>query len=268
MKASKIVIFLIVIAVLGTGLYLIQDSKQNKDLVAHNKKQFQQITEVAKKSNSAGLLLMASAINKYYQIKGHYPKDLMDLYPEFIPDKVFISTLNWEYSTKNNTYLIKRNIKGSQTFASMGPDMKLKTGREETSSLAVKIVSSDTPKTPKKSSTFISATTKSGFKQDTKKDQVAKAFLSNETKKTGIETSNDSTKEIKFIPEFTIVKKELNNNEKFLLSFDRSKLYIWKTNEGVIGFSDIQYPEKKNLTIYKDKSWIKYQDNPKASELK
>ncbi|MFH2091392.1 MAG: hypothetical protein ABIJ31_03435 [Pseudomonadota bacterium] len=264
MKASKIVIFLIVIAVLGTGLYLIQDNKQNKDLVAHNKKQFQQITEVAKKNHSAGLLPMASALNKYYKIKGHYPKDLMELYPEFIPDKLFISTLNWEYYPQNKTYLIKRGIKANQTFASMGPDMKLKTGIEKTISPSEKIVLDDTPKTPQKSAALISSANKSDFKTD----QVATVFSLNKTVKPTEIKPTDSTNTLKGLPELTIMKKELNRNETFLASFDRSNLYIWKTNEGVIGFSNIQYPDMKNLTIYKDKSWIKYQDNPNSSEPK
>ncbi|MFH2060575.1 MAG: hypothetical protein ABIJ59_16955 [Pseudomonadota bacterium] len=144
--------------------------------------------------------------------------------------------------------------------------MKLKTGIEKTISPSETIVSGDKSKIPQKPAVAISSTTQSGFKKDTKQDQVANAFLSNEIKKPDIKTLNDNAKVSKVIPKFTIVKKELNTNEKFLLTFDRSKLYIWKTNEGVIGFSDIQYPEKKDLTIYKDKSWIKYQDNQNSSE--
>ena len=128
MKATKIVVFLIIAAVLGGGLYFFQKNKQNKALMAHNKQKFQQVTKAAKKSRTAGLLVMASAINKYHQIKGHYPKDLIHLHPEFIPDKSFILTLNWRYYPGNGTYRIEKNIKGEKRFSSMGPDMKLKTG--------------------------------------------------------------------------------------------------------------------------------------------
>jgi hypothetical protein len=80
MKANKIVVFLIIIAALGSGAYLFQKNKQDKALVAHNKLKFQQMTVTAKKSNAAGLLVMASAINKFKQVKGHYPNALLDLY--------------------------------------------------------------------------------------------------------------------------------------------------------------------------------------------
>ena len=58
---------------------------------------------------------------------------------------------------------------------------------------------------------------------------------------------------------FTIIRKALTQNEKFLTTFTRSNYYIWKTSQGIIGFSNIQYPDVKNLTIYKDKNWIEYQ---------
>lgn len=272
MNAKKFVVILVIVALSGGGFYLFQSDKQDKALVDHNKKKFQQVTKTAQQSSTAGLLVMASALNKYHKIKGQYPKDLNALYPEFIPDQSFISTLNWRYTQGKGTYLIKRNIKGHLTFSSMGPDLRLKTGRVKTTSPAEKIVSAGVSKQPKKQPEKQATLTRPTSKPDKKnmviKDQVSKAFIPDEINKTDTQKSNDHTKISNYKPEFTIVKKELNRDEKFLLSLERNNLYIWKDMEGIIGFSNTRYPDEKNLTIYKNKSWLEYHYNPDTGDQK
>ncbi len=258
MKISKVIVFLIITALLGGGLYLFQNDKNDKALAVHNKQKFEQITKAAQKSSSAGLHIMVSIINKYHKSKGQYPKKLMDLYPEFIPDESFISSINWTYKTENGTYLVEKQIEGKPKV-SMGPDKKLKAGKERIATTKPSI---------KSKTSFVALSTK--IKPDTKKDknQITNRLSSNPINKSnkkisGKIKSNNKINVPKFQPEFTIIKKELNNDEKFLLSLDRYNFYIWRTNEGVIGFSDIQYPDVKNLTIYKDKSWVEYKKNHK-----
>ncbi|WP_300460676.1 hypothetical protein [Desulfobacula sp.] len=239
-----------------------------KALIDHHEKKFRQVTKAAQKSNSAGLLIMASAINKYHQIKGQYPKDLSMLYPEFIPDQSFVSSLNWRYTKGRGTYLIKRNIKGSQTFSSMGPDLRLKTGRPETASPAEKIVSAKKSKPEAKQPTLKRPTSKPYKKNMAIAPPVANAFIPDAIKKTGKLKSNDRTKRSEDKPEFAIVKKELNSDEKFLLSLKGNNLYIWKGSDGIIGFSNNQYPIEKNLAIYENKSWIEYQYSQNIGDQK
>lgn len=262
MKANKIIIFLIIIAILGSGAYLFQKNKQDKALVAHNKLKFQQMTEAAKKSNAAGLLVMASTINKYKRVKGRYPDALLDLYPDFISDKPFISTLNWKYSLKNGSYLIKKNIKGQKTFASMGPEFRLKTGII-TSAKQPEILADKKPKFNKiktvKVAALKSSTNGSDIKEHIKLSQTGENISSPNTN----ELLRDKKKEIvkknsQLEPSIRIVKKPLNKDEKFLLSLNGDRLYIWKTKNGIIGFSDIQYPTTKQLTIYRNQGWIEY----------
>ncbi len=256
MKATKIVGFLIIAVILGVGLYLIQSNKQKKALAAHNAQKFQRITKSAQKSGAAGLLVMASTINKYYQIKGYYPKDLSQLYPEFIPNEPFILTLNWKYYPENKTYLIIRNATGSKALYSMGPEMKLKTVKDQASTPIEKIVSVKTRQTSKKSEVYRKPASKPELEKRAKREQLSKVLTPDIITKQVKIKSNDTVvkkNEQKFIFE----KNELNHNEKFLLSFNGDNLYIWKTHKGIIGFSDIQYPEEKELSIYKNKGWIK-----------
>jgi len=263
MKTNKIIIFLIIIAILlGSGAYLFQKDKQDKTIVAHNKLKFQKITAAAKKSNAAGLLFMASAINKYKRVKGHYPDALLDLYPDFISDKPFISTLNWKYSLKNGSYLIKRNIKGEKTFASMGPEFRLKTGII-TSAKQPETLADSRSKLKKiktvKVTALKSSTTGSDIKGHIKLSQTDKNISSPHTnallrdKRKEIEKKNSQLE-----PSIRIVKKPLNKDEKFLLSFSGDRFYIWKTKNGIIGFSDTQYPTTNHLTIYRNQGWVEY----------
>lgn len=262
MKATKLIGFLIVVLGIGTGIYFYQKDKEDKALADHNKKKFEQINLAAQKTSAAGVQPMAAAIIKYHQTKGHYPKKLIDLYPDFIPDKTFILTLNWEYSTGKGTFQIKRHVTGQQLYSSMGPDMKLKMFKKgsETSSTAVAA-----SKPRKKPVVAAIAAPKLDLKIPGPLKPVASTVSRSIPKETGKKASVETKPTPKPEPEFVIVKKELGSNELFLSSFDHAGLYIWKTEKGVLGFSNIQYPDEKKLIIYKNQNWIEYQENPSYS---
>lgn len=266
MKVKKIVIFLIVAAALGGGLYLFQKDRQSKALIAHNTLKFQQLTKAAEKSSSAGLLVMASAINKYHQVKGRYPEILLNLYPEFIPDKAFISTLNWKYYPETKKYLIKKNVAGKNLYASMGPDLRLQTGIEEAVKLPEAVASLNTSNPQKTKPPEPVAINPLKPRSDINGDPSVTA-VTEKVVSPGIKTTVAIVKPEEKIktpdkPAVTMVRKELDQDEKFLLSFDGARLYIWKTRDGIIGFSNVEYPVEKQLTIYRDRTWIEYGVDP------
>ena len=266
MKARNIIVFLILVGALGGGWYLFQAQKQKKELAVHNTLKFQQMTAAAKESCEVGLFVMATAINKYQKIKGHYPETLLDLYPNFIMDKPFISSLNWTYDPKNKSYLIKRKLKGQTTFASMGPELRLKTGSVGSKPQALASNRPTIKKTKRvKADLLKNSKTESEIKkhkkliqtvEDTSSPGIQKALK--DVNKKVAEKNTSSAPSIR-------VTNELDENEKFLLSFDSNRLYIWKTKNGTIGFSNIQYPEKKQLTIYRNRGWVEYGVNQNAT---
>jgi len=255
MNAKTVIIILAIVAVLGGLGYFLQKDKQDKKLTAHNKMKFQQVMTAAKKSNAAGLLVMASAINKFHKIKGHYPKKLVDLHPEFIQDISFISKLNWSYSQEKNSYLIKRSVKGQNTFAAMGPDFRLKTGVIE-SETQPEVVADVRPEV-KKIKTVQAA---SGQILKSKPDIKEKTTLLQKVEKKFASAVKKAQPDVSAEPEpaSKIVKKPLDKNEQFLLSFDNSKFYIWKDSDGFLGFSNMQYPDERQLLVYKNQGWIEY----------
>lgn len=263
MNAKNIILFLIVIVVIVGGLFLIQNKEQNKKLTAYNMQRLKQITKIAKKSGPAGLLEMASAINKFHQIKGHYPDKLLNLYPEFIPDKSFISALKWKYYPENGSYLLQKSVEGEQIFASIGPNLKLKTGNH------TKRVASASNSPQNKQSLKKADSKHPKIKPDIKNNATPEKFkkvtsskIAKAVRDLKIDTKKKASKPMQSI---RIVRKELSRDEKFLLSFDDNRFYIWKGEDGYIGFSDSQYPEAKKLTIYRDKGWFEYIDYQNSS---
>ncbi len=268
MKKKYIIIF-IVIFVIGTGAYLMQKKNQKEDLLIHKKRQLKRITEIAKKSNTAGLQPMAKAINQFYKINGRYPKTLLKLYPEFISEKSFILEIKWVYKPEKNDYHLYKNMENHQMVVSIGPDLILTSG-QETASSSKKMVASvdnkkvDKTKTKQKHSKKAVAHKNSQAKSNTKSDRKNKQLVKLSPLvlvKTSMDIKTEKNmeqNESKYSNE--VVTKKLNRNENFLLSLNNNEIYIWKSKDGYIGFSNVKYPDEKNIAIYKDQSWIKYLD--------
>ena len=150
----------------------------------------------------------------------------------------------------------------------MGPDLKLKTRMPRTASPVEKVVSADTPKAQKISTGVAVPTTASGFKTPPVKDPLSNISAPDAIKKPGGIKTPDSEIVRTFKPAFTFEKKELLPDEQFIHTLNNTNMYIWKTHDGIIGFSNIQYPDDKTLTLYRDKVWVKYKYTQNANELK
>ncbi len=269
MKTVNIVIFLIIGAILAIGLYLFQQNKQSNALIAHNIQKYQQITKTAKKSSPAGLLAMASAINTFHKKKGHYPDSLLKLYPDIIPEESFITELNWKYYPEKGGYLIQKSIEGGKIIASMGPDFKLKTEMYVSATGTKMLASVTKPKAKKKilkNPILKIPKTESDTKKNKADNKLAKIALQDQIKTSSNMKPKKEEKTSQPNQSINIKKKELSNNEKYLLSLDGAGFYIWKTKEGIIGFSDTQYPDEKKLTMFRDQSWIEYDYSPTSAK--
>ncbi|MCD4744621.1 MAG: hypothetical protein K8R67_19330 [Desulfobacteraceae bacterium] len=265
---TKYLVILFIIVAIGGGLYFFQKHRQNKDLQTHKTQQLQRITKIAQKSGTAGLVAMASAINKFYQVKGHYPKTLINLYPQFIPHKPFISTIKWQYHPEKNSYLLQKSAGAERGVASIGPDLRLRTGDDVSVTPAKMVASVDKSTSPKKSKTPQKSVKKTGGinvsqagsdpKKNTKNNQLAKLSTQGSVKITENINLREESTPYKSDLLSSVVKKKLNKNEEFLRSFDGDNFYIWKSKDGTIGFSNMQYPDENKLAVYRNQSWIEY----------
>ncbi len=267
MKTKYIVIFIVIIAI-GSGGYLFQKRNEKKELLIHKKQQLIRMTEVANRSSSAGLQTMAIAINQFHKTNGQYPKNLLKLYPEFIPERSFILKVKWVYQLEKNDYRLYKNLKGNQMVASIGPDLAISRGTESTSTSKTMVASVDKTITQQQKSKKVATYTSSPTKSDTKpyikldrKDKQIVKLRPLALVKTSLDIKTKKNMELtgsKYSSK--IVTKKLNKDEKYLLSLNNNELYIWKSKDGYVGFSNVKYPDRKNIAVYKDASWIKYLD--------
>jgi hypothetical protein len=262
---TKYLVILLIIVSIGGGLFFFQKDKQKKNLQDHKINQLRRITKAANKSMPAGMITMATAINKFNEVKGNYPINLLKLYPEFIPEKSFILKVNWKYRPEKNDYLLQKSIGKSQTLVSIGPDLKIQTGDYISSQSTEMVASVDKAKTSiktgKKSTASKTGQVKPAVRMDSDNDQLAKLVPPNLIKIPENINIGEERKTTKFISLSNIVRKKLSKKEKFLLSLNSDNFYIWKSKDGTLGFSNMQYPNEKNLAIYYDQSWIEYKGN-------
>ena len=265
---TKYLVILFIIVAIGGGLYFFQKNRKNEAIKTHNIQQLQRMTKVAKKSSVAGLSTMAEAINKYHGKNGHYPKDLLKLYPEFIPEKSFISQVKWTYRPEKKSYILQKSVGKGQVLASIGPDLKLEIGSATSLTPINMVASVDKPTALQKTKTPQKSVKKAGVrkapqaetdtKDNTETNQLAKISLQNPIKTLGDINSGEEREPYKSNLLISTVKKELDKDEEFLRSFDGDDFYIWKSKDGTIGFSNMQYPDEKKLAVYRDQNWIEY----------
>jgi hypothetical protein len=260
MQGKTLVAFLIIIIAIGAGLYFFQKDRQSKELLAHKIHQLQQITKTAEKSSSAGLLVMASAINKFHQTRGVYPERLVYLYPEFIPDKGFISKLDWKYEPGQDTYRLQKTVDKGKDIASIGPNLRLKTVKPGMPLPAQMVAAAGKAATPMPPVKQPSGKLPGESKTDkiVKKAQPAGILPRDQVQESAQTAPEKKESNLKLEAPIQIITKELDRDEKFLLSFNNNSLYIWKTDDGAIGFSNIQYPDKREILIYQNQTWMEY----------
>ena len=53
---------------------------------------------------------MGAALEKYYKKNFKYPAQLSELYPEFIPNKNFITDIDWYYEPRRDNFFLSKSI--------------------------------------------------------------------------------------------------------------------------------------------------------------
>jgi hypothetical protein len=262
---SKKYIIILVISIVGAvGLYISQNQKKEKDLRAHHNRQYNRIIEAAQKSSIAGLVHMASALNKYKEKNGAYPAGLSALYPDYIPEKAFIDDIQWHYKPNSKDFYLSKTIrtKGDKVLtASIGPNLM---PQEESDTM---VASTKVPKrlTSRAENQPSEKSPKTGVSRGSlsKSKPMAKASTPN-IPSTGLKNSrgklSDSTTPVilkkRPLQELEKVSThKLTEKEQFLRGVTRMFL-IWKNADGSLGFSNIQYPTSKKLSVYDNGKWV------------
>lgn len=261
---KKYIIIFVIASVGAVGLYIYQNQKKEKDLRSHNNRQYNRMIEAAQQSSTAGLVHMASALNKFKKKNGAYPARLSALYPDFIPVKAFIDDIQWDYKPKGNDFYLSKTVrtKGNKVLtASIGPNLIPQEGSD------IMVASSKDPKrlnsraktkpSDKSSKKVVSKDSRS------KSKPVAKTITPNRPS-AGLKNSRGKLSDSK--PPVILKKNpspdlenapthKLTEREQFIHGVNQ-KYLVWKNPDGSLGFSNIQYPTSQELTIYDNGEWV------------
>ena len=264
---KKIYLIILVVVLLGGGgLYVYQKNKKGEELSSHHNRQYSRIIKAAQKSSIAGLAHMGRALNKYKEDNGAYPAKLSALHPDYIPVKAFIDDLQWRYKPKGEDFFLSKTIrtkKDKVVTASIGRDLMPQDESEITvASIATptKIKAETKNKSLNKSSKTGNSKvliTKSKITANTLKANSPAAGLKNKRNAAGNSTEPNNSKKSALPDLEVIITQKLSDKEKFVHGImNKQDMLVWKNKDGSLGFSNIQYPRTKELTVYDKGEWV------------
>jgi len=251
MKQNKkwIIVFSIVI-VLWCAYMGYRHITRKQDTDAHRQKAQNRITEIAKKSPRAGLAQMARALNEYHDKNHQYPSKLLDLYPIYLANKSFIEEIDWHYEPRGNDfYLSKTLVKGSKRMVA-SIDKGLRPQAEKGIMVATPTPIPETNEVEKPDVNILERYEQTSQERlDLAREKFLKILREREMRVASVSVlERDEERIISTLqPELISIKEpEIGSDVEFELSH---RYLVWKDKNGVLGFSNIQYPDTDRLSM-------------------
>jgi len=254
-KQKKYIIVISIVVVLWCAFMGYRHYKRKHDTDAHRQKGFNQITEVAKKSPRGGLAQMGSALKNYYAKNQAYPSKLMDLYPKYLANKSFIEEIDWYYEPRGNDFFLSKTVIVGNKRMVASIDKELRPRSEKGVMVATP---TPVPKTLVAKAKEVKKLEDLDLEESEASAQARLALAREMFLKTLRQRQIDVTSvslpergEARIIstvqPEIiSISEPEIGSDVEFELSY---RYLVWKDNNGVLGFSNIQYPDTDRLSI-------------------
>jgi len=270
MKKQYIIIVSIVI-VLWAGFMIYRHHKRKQDNNVYTQKAYNQVTEVAKKSPRAGLAQMGMALNKYYEKNRAYPSGLNELVPEYLANKSLIEEIDWYYEPRGDDfYLSKTLILGNKRMVA-SVDKELRPQAETGVMVAAPTILPKTMEIERPEE--LMEVGPQGAEPPAKSRLVlARERFLKTLRQRKMDVTSVSLPEKDEARIISIVQPEIisiGEAEKGSgIEFELSRNYlVWKERNGVLGFSNIQYPVADRLSICAIGMWYNVKvPLPKAQE--
>ncbi len=253
---KKYIIAVAIIILLWGGFMVYRAHKKEIDSQEYREKRNERIVEIAKMSPRTGLIDVGKALKTYYKDKGSYPSNLMDLYPTYIRNKPFLTEIDWYYEPKGvDFYLSKTTVINDSRIVAFIDN------RLEPQAKSPFMVASPTPVPGTNLLKRLERAGPEERKLSTKsKLAMAREEFFNALRLGQIGINSISLPEehegrviSTLVPEIvSIGKSETNSQIESVLG---QKYLVWKETNGILGFGNIQYPDRKNLSIYAVGQW-------------
>jgi len=233
---KKLIFALLAAIILAAGLFFFRDHKKEQEAQRVSSEAFDKLTEVSQKVPQAGLPQMGAALKKYYKKNHKYPTQLIELYPEFIPNKNFLNNIDWYYEPRGDDFFLSKSItRGSkQLVASIDKSLKPRMG----TSAEVASVSKPKP----------------AAIQEASAPALALAPLKTIQPIEPLNLGEEEKEALIAQPEIvSMVEGEIGHGVSSNVS---RKFLVWRDQNGVLGFGNMIYPDTQTITIYKDGNWV------------
>jgi hypothetical protein len=246
MQKKAIFISFVVVVLFWIGAMVSKHVRQSEENAARNERMYEKRIKISKNSPRSGLGHMGRVLNTYYADKGVYPERLMDLYPEYIASKSFLTEIQWDYKKSgNNNFSLKKTIiiENTKRITVVDKDLRV----EEMSSIAVaqseQTIGSDETS---EEELGVMVTSPVPIQEPEKVASVAVEMAG----ETGQEekVSKVSSEMIASAPKIVTVI-----NEDIAPGID-SKIgrvfLVWKDEKGRLGFGNVDYPSSYTANVY------------------
>ncbi len=254
---KKYIIILSVVAALWIGFMGFRHLKQKDEAAAHLNKEYRRIADAAQKSPRAGLSQMGKALQKYYSRNNRYPDKLIELYPDYIPNKFLIDEIDWFFESSENDFFLSKTstVNNKKYVASIDKSMRPQIETESGVMLA-KGRRRQQPKQPKVVDEFEEIEVPL-TEEDFLAAPISPEFVPRQARR-AIATPSDKGQE-------RIVAVEDIPQEKGPASVVGKKYLVWRDKSGNLGFGNITYPESDKKTIYVTGKWLTLKKLPNQS---
>ena len=250
---KKYIIVVSVVIVLWCGFMVYRHHKRKQDTGAYTQKAHNQVTEIAKKSPKAGLAQMGMALKKYYEENNAYPSSLMALCPKYLANKSLIDEIDWYYEPRDKDFFLSKTVmvgeKRMLAYIDKGLRPRIEKGV---------MVATPTPvpkaKEVKKPKEVVEAGPKRAEPPAKSRLALARERFFKTLRQRQMDVTSISLperNEARIIstvqPEIVLISgAETGSGVEFELS---QRYLVWKNRNGVLGFSNIQYPDADRLSI-------------------
>jgi len=249
---KKYIIALVIGIVLWAGFMAFRHNTKQGDTNAYFEKMNRQVTEAAKKAPRAGLTEVGTALQSYYEENKAYPAKLMDLVPKYLANKSLIQEIDWHYEPRGDDfYLSKTLILGDQRIVA-----SVDKGLRPEADTGVMIATPKRPSGPK-------AAGKAPIPEKVELSTETRLALARENLLNALRrgafdvsaVSKPDKDEERLIA--AVMPRVISESEGSDLEIELGQHFlVWKGSSGVLGFSNVQYPESDRMSVYVYGRWF------------
>lgn len=249
---KKYIIAVVLVAIVWTGFMVYRHQRNKQGATSYQDRTQKQMQEIAKKSPRGAMVLIGRALDRYHKEHHQYPAKLQDIYPKYMAHKSLLEKTNFYYERKgedfylSTTFTVDRRTIVAYMEKDLRPQVDMGT-----------MVAAPTPVKQPKAVQEVSGVKKVELSAEAR-TALARENLINALRRGAFNVaavSIPNREEQRLIaaamPRVISESEAASDLEPEL----GHRYLVWKGPTGVLGFSDVQYPDSDRLSVYVYGRW-------------